>query len=319
MILSVFAPLGTAAAETDAGDGLEIDVTQDDELVTVTVTDDGEPLENATVNATVDYDTEWETIDDTDADGEVTFDAPTASDVPNESVDVTFEATHDNDSVAETVSIQVIDDEPADDLALDVTQDDGVLVTVTDNDTAVENATVEVATVDENATYAGTGEYATDENGTVALEAPNESVDVTVTATVGETTVEETVTLEPLEDDEPANFGQLLNEFKEENLSDDEPRGLQIASFVVEHNPGNAPDHAGPPAHAGPPGDDDDETEQGPPDHAGGSSDDGDDDEQGPPAHAGPPSDADEADEDEEIEDENDGDDGESEATQTEE
>jgi len=41
-------------------------------------------------------------------------------------------------------------------------------VTVTDNDTAVENASVNVTTADgQNVTYADEGDYETDENGTV--------------------------------------------------------------------------------------------------------------------------------------------------------
>ncbi|WP_066413156.1 DNA primase [Halorubrum aethiopicum] len=63
-------------------------------------------------------------------------------------------------------------------------------VTVTENDTAVENATVIVSVADDeaNASYAGTGEYATDENGTVSLPAPEEDVGIEVTATDGNAT-----------------------------------------------------------------------------------------------------------------------------------
>ncbi|MFC6988899.1 hypothetical protein ACFQJD_09570 [Haloplanus sp. GCM10025708] len=56
-------------------------------------------------------------------------------------------------------------------LDLDVTQDaDGTAtVTVTRNGTAVENASV-IVTADE--TYAGTGNYTTDANGTVSSPSP---------------------------------------------------------------------------------------------------------------------------------------------------
>lgn len=81
--------------------------------------------------------------------------------------------------------------------AIDVDQQDSgeVLVTVTHNNSTVENATVNVTVDDDNATYAGTGEHETDENGTVELPAPNETVDVTITATSGNLTAETQATL----------------------------------------------------------------------------------------------------------------------------
>ena len=70
-------------------------------------------------------------------------------------------------------------------------------VTVTENGTAVENATVNVTVVDEaNESYAGAGEYATDENGTVGLPAPEENVTVDVTATADNRSASTTVDLE---------------------------------------------------------------------------------------------------------------------------
>jgi hypothetical protein len=84
--------------------------------------------------------------------------------------------------------------------------------------------------------------------------------------------------------------------------------GIHIAEWVIEHNPGNAPEHAGPPAHAGPGGDNttanETDGDQGPPDHAG-NGDDTDnetDDGQGPPDHTG---DDDEEEDDEEEDDGN--------------
>ena len=93
------------------------------------------------------------------------------------------------------------------------------------------------------------------------------------------------------------NSSDATDVTNDENLT----LGQQIASFVVEHNPGNAPDHAGPkndtgqPDHAGPEGDAGKPAhagnETGQPDHAG---QDGDekrgadkDNGGGPPEHAG--------------------------------
>ncbi|MFO8116499.1 MAG: hypothetical protein R6U01_14280 [Halorubrum sp.] len=82
-------------------------------------------------------------------------------------------------------------------VSVDDTGDEPV-VNVTDNGTAVENATVNVSVVDaENESYAGTGEYETDANGTVALPAPEEDVTVNVTAASdNETASAENVPLE---------------------------------------------------------------------------------------------------------------------------
>ena len=173
-----------------------------------------------------------------------------------------------------------------------VAQDDGVFVTVTDNETAVEGANVNVTVDDENASYAGAGEYVTDENGTVELDEPDETVNVTVTAAYENVTAVITET--------------LIASDEEEAETENGPFGQQVSAFVVENNPGNAPDHAGergPPAHAGGDGaGDSDRGNGGPPAHAGGSGgddadDDGDDNDAdasendrgngGPPAHAG--------------------------------
>ncbi|MFD1646580.1 hypothetical protein [Haloarchaeobius litoreus] len=78
-------------------------------------------------------------------------------------------------------------------------------------------------------------------------------------------------------------FARMLTEYVQNvtNDSNVSAPGLHIAEWVIEHNPGNAPEHAGPPAHAGPGADNTTANEtdggQGPPDHVG---DDGDDDEE---------------------------------------
>jgi len=70
------------------------------------------------------------------------------------------------------------------DLGVTVDDADGEpTVTVTENGTAVENATVNVSVVDPaNESYAGASEYTTDANGTVGLHHPEEE-DVTVNVT----------------------------------------------------------------------------------------------------------------------------------------
>jgi hypothetical protein len=174
-------------------------------------------------------------------------------------------------------------------LSVSVGQTESITVTVTTNDSAVEGATVSVETTDANATYAGTGEYTTDANGTVGLPTPNETVGVSVTATKDNRTASTTAILQA----ENASFGQQVSALAQMlRGTTDGGIGIQLSSWVVAMNPGNAPDHAGPPAHAGPPehaglGNDTDANETGgPPAHAGGGN--GNDNGGGPPDHAGP-------------------------------
>ncbi|WP_420182281.1 hypothetical protein ACNO8S_16080 [Haloarcula sp. KBTZ06] len=236
-------------------------------------------------------------------------------------------------------------------LAVGVSQaDDGsATVSVTQNETGVENASVAVESAD-NTSYAGTGNYTTDSDGTVGLPAPEQNVTVDVTATADNHTATTTADLSVA----PTNatnvtefdtFGLEVSAYVSDLLSDENRTGgigPAVASFVTANNPGNAPDHAGPPAHVtganesddnethpserqGPPadifGDDENETEnetddrRGPPEDAGPPEDrgpDSDDDEneteddrRGPPEDAGPPEDRDDDAENETEDDEN--------------
>ncbi|QLK24460.1 hypothetical protein HYG81_10020 [Natrinema zhouii] len=200
------------------------------------------------------------------------------------------------------------------DLAVTVDDGDDVVVGVTSNGTAVANATVDVAATDENASYNGTGTHTTDEAGEVVLPDPVENVTLAITATADNQTATTTVTLtadaddddgNETDDESATNFGSLVSRYVENQQNEsNESIGLSVASFVVANNPGNAPDHAGPPSHAGPPADDDDDDDnktgdkRGPPSHAGGPNDaDGDNSDNesndkkgdGPPSHAGGP------------------------------
>lgn len=214
------------------------------------------------------------------------------------------------------------------DLGVDVTQNDGVTVSVTDNGTAASNASVDVATVDENASYNGTGSYTTGENGTVSLPSPTQHVQVSVTATFDGETATTTATLTAGENSTYENFGQSVSAFVSllDPVGMDGPPGHTIAAFVLANNPSDAvPDHAGPGGNeTGPP----ENKTRGPPDHAGadgnetgppenktrGPPDDAGPDgneTQGPPDDAGPPGeedDADDADEEDEADGEDDSD-----------
>lgn len=129
-------------------------------------------------------------------------------------------------------------------------------------------------------------------------------------------------------------FGQQLQDYMQQlqngssnaTNSSDRPHGILVATWVVANNPGNAPEHAGPPAWAGPGGDDNDsdnETRRGPPgDKQQGPPEDTvrgppEDKERGPPNDVGPRDERDDSDdgdveaesEDSEDDDSDDGDD----------
>jgi len=208
-------------------------------------------------------------------------------------------------------------------LAVGVSQaDDGsATVTVTQNETGVENASVAVETADD-ASYAGTGNYTTDSDGTVGLPAPEQNVTVDVTATTdnhtASTTAELTVALMNATNmTEFDTFGLEVSAYVSDLLSDENRTGgigPAVASFVTANNPGNAPDHAGPPAHVtGENESDDNETHpserQGPPADIFGDDENETDDRRGPPEDAGPPVDRDDDDAENETEDENETDD----------
>jgi hypothetical protein len=303
-VVALGAMTGVAAADS----GLEVAVDTDaDGTSTVTVTENDTAVENATVVVSV-VDAENESYGgageyETDANGTVDLEAP------EEDVTVEVTAATGNNTAATTVGL-----EAPDGLKLDVENtDDEPVVTVTDDDEAVANASIVVALADdadENASYAGTGEHETDENGTVELPAPEEDITVEVTAAYEDESVSTTVglTVEEEEDEEIESqpFGQLVREFIE-NIGDrDGGIGGAVSDFVTENNPGNAPDHAGGPGGPDEADGDDDagnesEAPGNAPDHAGPGGDDAEDDTD----------DEDESEEDDADEDESEEDDAE--------
>ncbi|EJN59773.1 hypothetical protein [Halogranum rubrum] len=147
----------------------------------------------------------------------------------------------------------------------------GAVVTVTDGDVPVENATVDVTS---DTTYAGTGTYQTGAEGTVSLPAPAETTTVTVTATSGNHSATTTAELEALTFE---SFGQRVSYFVHGLLDGQRTEGgigQFVSEFVKTHNPSNdnKPDHAGKPDKAGKP------------DHAGQN---GEKDKAGKPENAG--------------------------------
>ena len=213
-------------------------------------------------------------------------------------------------------------------LAVGISQanDGSATVSVTQNETGVENASVAVETAG-NASYAGTGNYTTDGDGTVGLPAPEQNVTVDVTATVDNHTATTTadLTAAPETVTEFDTFGLEVSAYVNDLLSDENRTGgigPAVATFVTANNPGNAPDDAGPPTHiTGENESDDNETHpserQGPPADIFGDdeneTEDGNetDDRRGPPEDAGPPADRglDSDDDENETEDENETDD----------
>jgi uncharacterized GH25 family protein len=249
----------SAEATLTAPPDLAVAVDQDrGRPATVTVLADDKPAENATIDVeTVDENATYAGTDAYETDENGTVELPT----PEETVAVSVAAEFQGASDSTETELKA-----APELNVSLAQDGPGLpatVTVLADDKPAENTTIDVETVDENTTYAGTGAYETDDNGTVELPAPNETVEVTVTASYqgAEETVTDTVEgIDAI--DESLPFGQQLQLFKA-TLEDDNRTGREIASWVTENNPGNAPDHAGPK----------DDDRRGPPDHAGGDGD----------------------------------------------
>ncbi len=181
LLVAAAIPAAASAATT-----LDVNVEQDDATgeVLVDVTSNGTAVENATVNVTSEAGYVGNGTYQTDANGSVTLAQP------EDTQNITVTATDDNLSAETTVKI--VGDN---DLTVDVAQaDDGtVSIGVERNDTAVANATVNVSA--SNDSYAATGNYTTDENGTVELDAPEENVSVTVTVSEGDDTTTKTVDL----------------------------------------------------------------------------------------------------------------------------
>ena len=212
-------------------DSLAVSANQsEDGSTTVTVTQYDEPAENASVE--VDADSGIAGNYTTGENGTVTLDQP------EDDVNGAIVAT-DGNLTAET-GIELSGAE----LAVTAEQrDDGVFVTVTDGDEAVENATVEV---ESDGDYSGTGTYATDADGEVALALPTENVTIDVTATDSNETTRTSADLTvDIDSEEP--FGLTVSNFVSalQNATVDGPPGQVISEFVTGNNPGSAGDVPG--------------------------------------------------------------------------
>jgi hypothetical protein len=212
-------------------DSLAVSANQsEDGSTTVTVTQYDEPVENASVE--VDADSGIAGNDTTDANGTVTLDQP------EDDVNATIVATKGNLTAETDVALSGAE------LAVTAEQrDDGVFVTVTDGDEAVENATVEV---ESGGDYSGTGTYTTDADGEVALALPTENVTIDVTATDSNETTRTSADLTvDIDSEEP--FGLTVSNFVSalQNATVDGPPGQVISEFVTGNNPGSAGDVPG--------------------------------------------------------------------------
>lgn len=136
--------------------------------------------------------------------------------------------------------------------------DGTVTVTVTQNGTAVSNATVEVEALN-NSSYAGSGTHTTGENGTVGLPAPEQNVTVELTAFANNTSATTTLSLVAPADDgdgsedaenESDSFGLLVSNYVQVLQNEGNMSGRTIAEFVTSNNPGA--DHRSDNADPGP-------------------------------------------------------------------
>lgn len=163
-----------------------------------------------------------------------------------------------------------------------------VTVSVSQNGTAVENATVRVVA---NDTYAGTGEYMTDDEGTVSLPVPNETVRVSITAEAGNQTGNANATLHANAGQGPSfvPMGQRIAAFVHglQHTGGVVKIGPAMADYVTALAPAGGPPTTGPPPWVGDVAD-----RSGPPGHVASDGHGGD---RGPPDHAGPSDETDSA------------------------
>lgn len=147
--------------------------------------------------------------------------------------------------------------------------DGTVTVTVTENGTAVANATVAVEALN-NSSYAGSGAHTTGENGTVSLPAPEQNVSVELTASTDNSSATTTLSLVAPADEENAGedagdesdpFGLLVSNYVQVLKDEGNTSGQTIADFVTANNPGA--DHRSDNADPGPNDDEDDEAGNG--------------------------------------------------------
>lgn len=272
---------GPAVAQDDTNEtALHVSIDQDaDGNVTILVTEDDAPVEGATVVVDAEVN---ETEDETSDDGDDSDSNESGSD---DLEDGGEEEPADEVDSDETVSDDGVSDEETEEE--DETEGEGEEsddASTDDSGTDSTDSTDEIAYLDVNEEPVAT-EHQTDENGTVELPAPAETIDATVSVEHGDADAEATATLTGADELDVADaFGQAVSAYVHMLKGGDATTaiGPQVAEFVLENNPGNAPDHAGPPAwvtgdEREPPGQDD-EREPGPPAHANGSgpSDDGD-------------------------------------------
>lgn len=224
-----------------------------DGTATVTVLDNASAVEGATVNVSVnDENVSYDGADEytTDENGTVILPAP------SETMNVSILVSTANQTASTTGQL-----DPPEGLSVSVDQaDDGTAtVFVTDNASAVQNATVNVTVDDENVSYDGAGEYTTDDNGTVDLSAPDETVNLTVTAEYENRTASTSALLVAPEDEEEEDtgeaepFGQMVSSFVHDLLGNESRQGGigdEVSAFVTANNPGVGSNGTGPPEHA---------------------------------------------------------------------
>ena len=250
----------------------EVTVTSaDDGSATVSVIRDGEAVDNATVTVESDVAYAGNGTYTTDANGTV------ALPEPEQETSVTVTAEDGDDTATTDAQLSPVDTG----LAVDVAQqsDGTATVTVTDDGTAVENASVNVTA---DVAYEGTGTYESGVDGTVELPNPEQNLTVSVTATNGSENVTATAELESIENGGYANFGQWISSYIQQLQTSGyfgPGVGQKVSEFATENNPGaeKKPDHAGPPDDV----EDTDETDSEDVAAAGAE-----DDERGPPEHA---------------------------------
>jgi hypothetical protein len=258
---------------------INVRITQnDDGTVVLETTQYGDVLADAEVEVTSTVAYGGDGTDTTDANGTVELPEPANA------TEITAVVTTGDLEAVQTDTVEPIAEF---EVGVEPNGDGTATVTVTRNDNAVENATVNVTS---DVAYDGNGTYTTNADGMVGLSAPDRNVTVTVTATNGSETTTATADLASVENGGYANFGLWISSYVQDLKSEGyfgKEFGQKVSEFATENNPGadNRPDRAGPPeksdtaseggdtakSNEGASGE---EKRRGPPEHAGDAKDD---------------------------------------------
>ncbi|WP_162562454.1 hypothetical protein [Salinigranum rubrum] len=193
LVMTAFSPAAVSAQETETSLGVSLAQDPTTGNATVTVTSDGTPVEDATVNVTSGVTYAGEGTYTTDTEGSIELPNP------DQPVDIEVEVTANGTTTTETFTLVPVEDS----IDVTLTQDDdgSVHLEATQYGDALVGAEVDVTST---VAYTGEGTYTTDENGSLALPEPASATELTAVVTSGDLEAIRTDSVEPIAEFEVA-------------------------------------------------------------------------------------------------------------------